>query len=82
MPTEPIIDQIERIIESIESKLTKKTLPYGRNFRIRAIHHAYGADYRSNRTDYRIDRIELDKKPEFFRFGFSAFFRPPSVVQS
>ena len=43
---------------------------------------AYGADYRSNRTDYRIDRIELAKKSKFFRFGFSAILRPPSVVQS
>ena len=48
----------------------------------RAVHSRPSAHYRSNRTDYRIDRIELDKKSKFFRFGFLAFFRPPSVVQS
>ena len=35
-----------------------------------------------NPENYRIDRIELDKKSKFFRFSFSAIFRPPSVVQS
>ena len=35
-----------------------------------------------NLKNYRIDRIELDKKSNFFRFGFSVIFRPPIVVRS
>ena len=105
--------------------------PNGVWFFFRAVHHDPQTQYRSNRKEYRIDRIErldpskkwffvifgrtdlrisLSKakfdaeadfdvhsavappKPhqigqklifrsKFFRFGFSMFFRPPSVVQ-
>ena len=40
----------------------------------RAVHHRPTAHYRSNRTDYRIDRIELDNKFNFFVSVFRCFF--------
>ena len=45
----------------------------------RAVHHDPRTQYRSNRMEYRTDRTE---NLENSHFGFSAFFRPPSVVQS